>query len=170
MGLWPWQEGTSIGGLSPARSPQWHFALVFQRAAAMSIVVCFYLRVLLMVVPVSLKSIFSRGGVVEHFLILPSFLELLSIEYYRSWVILDWLNKCPEHLPGTVLVGCGCEQYWWKFCPHWAWWIWRLSWGSYRLHEVILSGPFLPRGWLDIFRQLYLDQFYTSLKGMRITN
>lgn len=57
----------------------------------------------------------ERSG--RDFFTLPSFLELFSIKYYRSWVIIYWLNKCPEYLPGTVLVGCGLEQYWWKFCP-----------------------------------------------------
>lgn len=103
-----------LWGLCRARCPQWHFVSIFQRVAVMSIIVCFYLSYAVYGGTCVIEKHFFQRGVVE--ISLP-FHQLFSINYYRSWVIIYWLNKRPEYLPGTVLVGCGRERYWWKFCP-----------------------------------------------------
>lgn len=89
-----------------------------------------------------------------------SCLELVSTDYYPC---LCGHSRAPQIYwvsTRTLLVGCSSEQNWWDSYPH----RFEACHRSYQDSELLLCQPSPPQDFLDTFRQLYLDCFYTTLK------
>lgn len=124
---------THYGDLCWARCPQWNFVSIFQRVAVMSIIVCFYLSYAVYGGTCVIEKHFFQRGVVEISLPFhPSWNYLASSTTDPGWSFTGSTNVPSIYLPGTVLVGCGREQYWWKFCP-------REAYGFEGCHGAVIS-------------------------------